>query len=684
MSREMVSRREFLRVASIGAAGLAVTACQPQTVVIKETVEVEKVVKETVEVEKVVKETVEVEKIVKETVEVEKIIKETVPAPSKLAEAPEWTDLVQQGSLPAVDDRLPTDVEYVVPWEGIGSYGGTWQMVNVGSPLMWWGFGCYELMLRYRMFDFAVVPNVAKSWDEEEGKVFTFHLRKGTKWSDGEPLTADDVMFFYDDMASNEEFSPVFPTWLKAGQERPKVEKLDDFTVRFSYSQPHVTFERYVAHQWFETFWPEHYLKQFHAKYVEKAALGKLLQERKFDNWPALLRNRQGYRDNPEMPLCYAWVPDDIGLETSIYTRNPYYWKTDTDGNQLPYINEIAVTAANSLEAAQMRVFAGENDANLFQVGQFPKDTMILKKNAELGNYHVIDVPIFEPNVFIFGLNLTHKDPVLRELFQDRRFRIALSLAIKREDIRQLIYLGQPKEIRQNAPLRESPFYHHAAAQNYVEFDPDQANALLDEVGLTARDGEGYRLRPDGSPLSITIEVMARRDDFVDSLEMIAEWWSTEVGIKTTVKPEEDSLYSTRVNASEHDAGVSYAGGGFDPVMNADGFIPRQPICWAPLWGLWYQSEGESGMEPPAEVKHQQELYDQVRVTPQQKKQIELFQEILEINAENLYHMGICDRASVPCPVSNRMRNFPDRGWACDWNLGDSGSIHPEQLWIAE
>jgi len=667
MDMRNISRREFLRIASLGAAGAVVAACQPETVVVKETVEVEK----------------EVTKVVKETVEVEKEV--TLPPPAMHSEAPELASLVEAGSLPPVDERLPGDLEVIKPWDSIGQYGGTWRMITGTDPRIYWAYGCYEFMLRFRMWDYAVTPNVAQSWENEDGKVFTFHMRKGLRWSDGQPLTAEDVVFFYEDNAANEEISPVFPGWLKAGKERPTVEKLDDYTVRFTYTQPAALFERQVAQQWRETFWAKHYLQQFHPEYTDKAKVEQMAKERQFDTWVAMYLSERDYRNNPKLPLPYPWTPVEVAQDSIIYERNPFYWKVDTDGNQLPYISKVATITGDNLDARQMKVFAGEADAQLFSVGQFPKDTMILKKNEELGDYHVIDAPISEPNVFVLGFNLNHSDEVLREIFNDRRFRIAMSHGINREDIRQLIYLGQPKEIRQTAPLRHSPFYHEGAAQNYVEFDPETANDLLDEMGLTERGADGFRLRPDGETLSFVIEIMANRDDFIDACEMITQWWRDLLGVKATVKAVEDTLYFTRFRAGELDAGVDYAGNGYYPISGPNDYIPiANNSVWAPLWGLWYASEGESGIEPPAEVKRQLELYTEILATPNEKDQVELWKQIMDIQAENLYHLGICDRATVPCPVSNRTRNFPDVGWDCEWGLGNVGVTHPEQFWFAE
>jgi peptide/nickel transport system substrate-binding protein len=301
-----------------------------------------------------------------------------------------------------------------------------------------------------------------------------------------------------------------------------------------------------------------------------------------------------------------------------------------------------------------------------------------------MGNYKVLEAPISEPNVFILGVNLNHPDPVLREIIQDRRFRIALSHAINRKDIRELIYLDQPEESRQVAPKPQSPFYHEAAAKNYIEYDPDKANRLLDEMGLTERNAEGIRLRPDGKPIELVLETRSFRNDFIDALEMIGGWW-TDVGIKGTMKAIEGSLFNTRRQTAEFDVSADFAGNGLFPIMRPFDYIPvANNNNFAPLWGQWFATEGRRGEEPPADVKRQLELYEQALVTPDEDERIRLWRQIMDIHAENLYHIGICDRAPVPVPVHNRMRNVPDEGWNCEWVVGNIGVTNPQQYWIAE
>lgn len=601
-------------------------------------------------------------------------------------EAPMLAEMVEEGALPSVDERLPATPLTVEPWEEVGEYGGAWNMVVRDTPYSHvYELLQYEPMLRYSMGGQEILPNIAESWEQDdEARVFTFNMRQDVKWSDGEPLTADDVVFWFEDMINNEDLFPAFPSWMTAGGLRPTLEKIDDYTVSFTFENPAPLFIRQMGHPFREPYRPMHYLQQFHADYVDAAELEQRVQDSGFNTWAELFLAEESWDTSTELPVLFAWDLETQDEEGGRYVRNPYYWKVDTEGNQLPYIDTVVTRIARETAVAQLMAASGEAELQTFSVGQFPRDTMALKRSEEQGNYTVIDAPISEPNVFIMAVNLNHRDPVLREIFNDRRFRFALSHAVNREEIRELVYLGVPNEIRQCAPLPESPYYHEAAAKNYVEYDPDTANALLDEMGLTERNDDEIRLRPDGTPLSIAMEVMARRDDFVDALELITNAWQ-ELGINASVRPEDDSLYNTRIDGAEIDGGVHFAGAGLFPVINPADYIPIEPdTLWAPLWGRWYATGGDGGEEPPEEVQRQLELYDEILITPDEATRIELWREIMDIHAENLYHMGICDRAPVPTVVSNRMHNVPETDWNIAWEAGNIGTTNPCQYYKTE
>ncbi|MCC6453304.1 MAG: ABC transporter substrate-binding protein [Caldilineaceae bacterium] len=658
-NRKFISRREFMRLSAFTAVGVTAAACAQSSgpgAAAQPTAETQTAASGG----------------------------EAAASSGGYKEAPMLADLVQQGKLPPVEERLPPEPVVIEPYESAGQYGGTWHGVIRTANESLYGELSYEPMLRYAMGGQEILPNVAERWEEDdEAKVFTFYMRQGIKWSDGQPLTADDVVFWFEDMVSNEELFPAFPVWLTAGGERCTLEKVDDYTVRFVFNTPAPFFIRQIAYPWNEAYRPRHFLEQFHVNYADEAELNQKIADGGYETWVQLFLAKEDWDVSLDVPVIFGWINETLDTNQRTAVRNPYYWKVDPEGNQLPYIDRHVGRMASDTSVAQLMAFSGEVDYTSFAVGQFPRDTMTLKRSEEQGNYHVIPVPISEPNVFILAFNLNHKDPVLREVFNDRRFRIGLSYAINREEIRNLIYLDQPKESRQVAPLPESPYYHEAAAKNYTEYDVDQANAMLDDMGLTERDANGIRLRPDGAPLAVTLEVMGDRDDFVDALELIAGWWKA-VGVDTSVKAQERTLYQTRISGGEIDAGVYFSGAGLFVPLAPDRMIPIKANClWAPAWGLWYATRGESGEEPPAEVKQQLEWYDEMLLTPTLEGQQALWNQIMDVNAENLYHMGICDRAAVPCTVSNRMRNVPETGWDIAWEAGTVSTTNTCQWYMS-
>ena len=648
-----VSRREFLRVSALVSASAVAAACSKPTATPEPA-----------------------------ATTVPTSASETQPTTAVVVSQYSQAPMLDGLDLPALEDRLPENPIVIEPYESIGTYGGTWNMVTNTTPTSHaYELLCYEQLLRMSAGGTPIISNLAESWTmSDDGTTFTFNLMKGVKFSDGEPFTTADILFWLDDVHLNTDLYSSFPSWLIVGGEKPTVTAADDYTVTFQYSNPAPFFTLQIAYPTHETYLPKHYMEQFHADFAAQADLDALVAAQSYSAWTDMFLTKSNWESNQELPMLFAWQMKVYAEDGCTWERNPYYYKVDTEGNQLPYIDSIQSQVAAGVDVAQMMAFSGEAELQTFSVGQFPADTMILKQNTEMGNYTVVDAPIGEANVCNFGFNMTYEDEALRTLFRNKDFRIAMSYAVNREDIRQLIYLGQPVEIRQCAPLRKSPWYHEAAAQNYVEYDVDTANEMLDSIGLTERDADGYRLL-DGQPLSIVIEIMSKRTDFIDAMEMVATNWQ-EVGVNTTAKSTETSLYSDRMNGNQLMAGVYYAGPGIQTPIDPSRVLPISVSnVWAPLWGTWRATDGASGEEPPAEVLRQFELYDELVVTVDDARAKELWAELMDIQAENMWAYGICDRASVPIVVANSFHNVPATGWDISWEAGNIGTTNPCQYW---
>ncbi|NQS88251.1 ABC transporter substrate-binding protein [Patescibacteria group bacterium] len=601
-------------------------------------------------------------------------------------EAPELRVKVAAGELLPVEKRLPEEPLVVKPVEEIGQYGGTWRQLHMGPvDKSQMGYLVSEHLVRYSPDFTDVLPNVVKSWEiSKDAKSITFFLRKGMKWSDGASFTADDFMFWWDDIILNDELTPVKPALFKIGGELGVFKKLDDYTIRWSFVNPYGIFLESIA-GWFTPimYAPKHYLKRFHPKYMPMDEIKETMEAEGFDSWIDLFsaKNDWGF-NNPECPQICAWIPQNmIDKPIQIWVRNPYYWKVDTEGNQLPYVDGIHRILLSDTQTILLKAIAGEADFTYRRVQGFENYTIVME-NREKGDYRVIPLFSMGVNQAAILINFHHKDPVLRKLFCDLRFRIALSVAIDREEINELIWKGQGF-ISQVAPGPGTPGYEERFAKMYTELNPKRANQLLDEIGLTKRDEKGYRLRPDGKRLRFVISVFTPwPPEAVEMMELCKGYWE-EIGIETVVKPTDRALWITRVQAAEHDIAVYSAGVGGWPGFLSVG-VPTFPLDMgfyaAPMWALWFASGGTEGEEPPVEMKRLMELYGEILSSPSVEKRIELMKEVFTNHVENLWMIGtIAEPPIMRFGVAkNNFRNIP-KGTLC----GDLTIYHPA-TWFFE
>lgn len=597
----------------------------------------------------------------------------------KYNEAPELAELVKAGKLPPVEERLPENPMVLEPIEKIGKYGGDLRTALVGGHVVNVArFQGYENLVRWTPNWDGIMPNVAESWEvNEESTEFTFFLRKGMKWSDGHPFTADDVMFWYEDVFMNPEITPVQAApWVHGGKP-VVVEKIDDYTVKFKFDTPNGLFLLQMADVNFgnPVAFPKHYLSQFHEDY--NPDVDKLARDEGFSNWVELFEAKGGIFGEPwyrttGCPTIHAWyftlAPGQGDASRAIAVRNPYYWKVDPAGNQLPYIDRIVYEMPSDVEVLLLQVLSGQMDM-IDQYFATPANKPVVYDNQERGGYRMFTTTSTMPNDAVIMLNMTHPDPVKREIFQNKKFRIGLSHAIDREEIIDLVYVGQG-EPHQVAPRPESDLYNERMAKQYTEYDVDLANQYLDEAGFTQRDREGYRLGPDGKRITIVFEIDAARPMFIDIAELLRGYWQ-QVGIDVQVRTMDRSLWEVRVRENaEHDATIHKFGGGTGAVVYLD------PRYWLPMdgnafyaraWQVWRAMRDNPDMptaiepqEPPEEVKRQNELYDKLLVTGDPAEQKVIMEEILDLAADVFYHIGITTEPDNYGIANKRLRNVPD------------------------
>ncbi|TDD68521.1 ABC transporter substrate-binding protein [Jiangella aurantiaca] len=604
-------------------------------------------------------------------------------------EAPMLSERVTAGELPPLAERLPERPLVVEPVEQIGVYGGQWRTAILGAADSAWldrTIG-YDQLMRWDM-DFTVPqPNVAESVEAtDDGRRFTVTLRAGMKWSDGAPLTADDVVFWYNDVLLNESYPTiVVPTELTTADGTPAVvSKADQYTVVMEFAAPNGLLEQYLASGGSFVAGPRHYLEQFHPTYNPDVA--QLAADEGHADWVALFDAKADVWGNPERPVLTPWVVvQPLGDGQRVMAeRNPYYWKVDPDGRQLPYIDRVVFDIVNDEQTILLRATNGELDMHMRHINNLTNKP-VLAQNRETGGYDFHDLVRSTMNQMMISLNLTHKDPALREVFQSKDFRIGLSHAIDREELIAAVYQdqGEPWQI---APRKEAEFYDEELAKQYTEYDPDEANRRLDRAGYSQRDGDGFRLRPDGERIRFSVEVSNHEPAWIDSLELIKVYWA-EVGIDMRTESEDRSLLLTRKEANEHDAAVWFGSAGLkDAMLDPRCYFPSNNIFsdYAIPWANWFVGKAEVSEEPPEPVKEQMSLYRDLIESIDRDRQTEIFREILRIAKEEFYAIGTVLPVGDYCIVKNTFKNVPSSLIETGTQYPSPGPTNPEQYFIAD
>jgi peptide/nickel transport system substrate-binding protein len=367
------------------------------------------------------------------------------------------------------------------------------------------------------------------------------------------------------------------------------------------------------------------------------------------------------------------------GATRVVMERNPFFWQVDSAGNQLPYIDRLVAPIAQDVESLILQIIGGDIDFALRHVDA-PANRPVLAQNREKGNYRFFEArPVGGTNMVI-NLNLTAKDPELRQLFNQRDFRVALSLGMDRQEIidTALLGVGEPW---QGGPHENHPNFHKRIATQYLDFKPDEANALLDKLGLK-RGSDGVRVMASGRPVRFSIDVIPTlQPEQVDMLQMISQQWA-KIGVKMDVNPLERTFFYERTsNSNDHEAAVWGAEISFVP-----GEIPQQIVPvhhdsrWGIPWSQWYNSGGQRGEEPPASVKKRMQLYDQAKATADPDARRALMHQIADIAADEFEVMSVSKTMPRFGIVKNDLRNVPE-SMPSSWYYATPGPALP-QLWF--
>lgn len=596
----------------------------------------------------------------------------------KYKEAPALAEKVKAGELPPIEERLPKEPA-VVTVDEIGKYGGNYQGAAFGpssGQLDTEGLR-FQSLLTIEEDLKTFKPNILKDYKiSEDATEYSLYLREGMKWSNGDPLNADDFMFWYEDVLLNKDITPVIAADWMSGEDVMKMEKVGDYEIKITFTSANPSFEITMARLSVgltrNFFAPKEYLKQYHIKYNPDA--DKVAKEEGHDGWAtgfkAHIDSSQSQTD-VNCPDIFPWVLSEIDKDgNKIFARNPYYFVVDQEGNQLPYIDQQTALIVQDNQMRTMKLISGE----LHAAGENPlpvKDYTLYKQNEEKGDYKVYLFDNTRGADCAFTFNLTHKDPVMREVFNNLKFREAMSLAINRQEINESLYFGKGN-VRQATCSPDVSFYEDWMGEYKTEFDADAANKLLDEAGYKWNADKTIRLMPNGEEFNIVLETI---EEFVPVAEMVTEYWNA-VGVQTQLKQQERTYYLERGKSNDRDAQCFTLDSVAEFNLRAAKFSRLRPggafddLEFMQAYKEWLESNGAKGEEPPQEIK---DLYADCQkfstISPTDPEYATLGQSILKRTSENLWMVGVSVSPRVII-ISNKLGNTPTEGtFANDYNF---------------
>ena len=608
-------------------------------------------------------------------------------------EAPALAALVQQGRLPPVAERLPSEPEIVKPQANIGRYGGTLRSALRGDAdhnaiLKMVG---NQGLTRWTPDYTDILPNLATNWTRSaDGSEYIFHLRPGTKWSDGTPFTADDITFFVNDLLPDPQFFASAPSQYVINGQRMKAEKIDANTVKLIFAGPYLNFPRVLA-----TPLGQHavlYQKKYCAQFVPKynPAIGDLLKQSGQPDWATLLRQKCGDIEIParwgniDRPTLDPWIiatPYTGSAQQVILKRNPYFWEIDTAGNQLPYIDTINFKVISDIQSIVLAAIGGQLDLQVRHINTI-NNKPVLAQHAAEGHYTLVATTTTDSTAETIYINQTNKNPQLRKLVNDRDFRQALSLGMDRDEINEIVFLGQSKPW-QTSPLPQDPFYNERLATQFTVRDVAGANKILDGLGLVKRDGNGFRLYPDGSKVFMTADVMVVDPASIDTMQLVKKQWA-EIGIDLGINSEERSLFYARAQTNDYDIGVMPAPGGFDPTTDPRIWLSTSMIDsrQSLLWVKWYESGGKLGEAPSASMQQRLKLWDEWKQAKTPEQATGLFKQILASAADAFDVMGTVQGLTTFGVRNVKLMNVPEK-MPNSFNYAHPGPTLPQQYFFA-
>ena len=592
-----------------------------------------------------------------------------------LQESSFWAQEVNAGSLPHVQDRIPSEplvVDLEAKGRSFGRQGGTLRtLISRTKDVRQMVVYGYARLVGYQP-DYTLAPDILAAVDVEEGRKFTLHLRPGHRWSDGMPFTSDDFRYWWENVANDPDITPSGPPdFMIVDNRMGKVTFPDEHTVVFEWQIPNPNFLPLLAQASPPFIYrPAHYLSQFHKKFADPDALVEKVKAARVKSWAALHNKRDNmYKfDNPALPTLQPWInTSDKDSSRKLFVRNPYFHRIDSRGVQLPYIDVVQMTVVGGgLIAAKAN--AGEVDLQARGL-DFPDVAILKKGEADGGKYRTLLWANGAASQIAIYPNLNFADPVWREVMRDVRFRRALSLGIDRRMINRALYFGLASEGGMSA-LSQSALYNDDNTHAWSMMNLAHANALLDDMGLTDRTPAGLRKLPDGRPMEFVIETAGERSEEENALAIIADTWR-DLGIRLIMRPLDRDILRNRIYAGRTMASVWF---GWDNGLPGPSTSPsylaptnQEFFAW-PMWGQYYQTVGQAGSPPDMQpAKRLMLLANDWNHTDDPQVREDIWKRMLAIHAEQQFAIGVLAEAPQPVVVSNDLMNVPEHGiWAFD------------------
>jgi len=620
-------------------------------------------------------------------------------------QAPDLKKLVEEGSLPPVEERLPGNPLVMKPLRQVGHYGGTWQRFSLSED---WPFFCGMALygdsyIRWDDDGTRLAPQLVANWTANQDKsVWTLHFRKGIKWSDGEPFTVDDALFWWEEMALNPDHSASVPDWAKSGGEAMEMVKVDEYTLKLKFAAPAPLTIAKLATMVYSSGYgsqfqvvPEHYLKQFHPDFSDEYTDFETFTE------------KQEWWHNPERPVLGAWMPvEEEPGKRLVLKRNPYFYAVDTEGNQLPYIDRVNIRYLADPEVFKLRITNGESDMQIRPGALTLRDVSMLKANEESGNFETLMWDSGSGTGPVYYPNRNHPDSAKRKLYRNPKFLKALSYAIDRQRINKMIYYGTGEPTTGTYSPKSAEYRRTEEGEKLyqewknlaIEYEPEKARSLLEEIGVVDQNGDGWRETPNGEELKLRIDTDSGANiRYTDCSEMVKGFWR-EVGLKAIVNPVDGSQISVMQTNATFDIRNSWeVGNGPNHLTFPHWLVPINSGRWAPLYGKWFNIQGtpEEGKEldkeprdrtPPREkpaegspVDRLQKLYLKAISAPTWQERDKLVLEMARIHMEDgPFMIGTAGNYPRIGVVSDRMKNVPRKE---DLTLG--GFVNPWREQIA-